>query len=132
MELRHISYFVAVAEEGRIARAAERLDMQPPPLSQQIKAMERELDVQLFHRKARGVALTDAGRSLLEDARVVLAHLDRAFETTQRIARTEMHRGHADVSLSSVCAARHSPIPAVTPGSVIFAAQALRSGGVPV
>jgi DNA-binding transcriptional LysR family regulator len=92
MELRHIRYFVAVAEEGRIASAAERLGMQQPPLSQQIKAMERELDVQLFHRRARGVELTDAGRSLLEDARVLLAHLDRAFDTTRRIARGELGR----------------------------------------
>jgi DNA-binding transcriptional LysR family regulator len=92
MELRHIRYFVAVAEEGRIAWAAERLGMQQPPLSQQIKAMERELGVQLFHRKARGVELTDAGRSLLDDARVVLAHLDRAFDTTRRIARGEQGR----------------------------------------
>jgi DNA-binding transcriptional LysR family regulator len=92
MELRHIRYFVAVAEEGRIAWAAERLGMQQPPLSQQIRAIERELAVQLFHRKARGVELTDAGRALLEDARVVLAHLDRAFETTRRIARGEQGR----------------------------------------
>jgi DNA-binding transcriptional LysR family regulator len=92
VELRHLRYFIAIAEEGHITRAAERLGMQQPPLSQQLKAMERELDVQLFRRKARGVELTDAGRALLDDARAMLAHLDRAFETTRRAARGEQGR----------------------------------------
>ncbi len=92
MDLRHLRYFIAVAEEGHITRAAERLGMQQPPLSQQIKAMERELDVQLFVRKPRGVELTEAGRALLEDARAMLAHLDRALETARRTARGEQGR----------------------------------------
>src|SRR5258705_10695680 len=92
MELRHLRYFIAVAEEGHITRAAERLDMQQPPLSQQIKAIERELDVQLFRRKARGVELTEAGRALFDDARAMLAHLNRALETTKRTARGEQGR----------------------------------------
>jgi DNA-binding transcriptional LysR family regulator len=92
MELRHLRYFIAVAEEGHITRAAERLGMQQPPLSQQIKAIERELDVQLFRRKARGVELTDAGRALLDNARVMLAHLDHTLETTRRTARGEQGR----------------------------------------
>jgi DNA-binding transcriptional LysR family regulator len=92
MELRHLRYFIAVAEEGHITRAAERLGMQQPPLSQQIQALERELGVQLLRRKPRGVELTDAGRALLEDARAILAHVEHAFATTRRTARGEQGR----------------------------------------
>jgi DNA-binding transcriptional LysR family regulator len=92
MELRHLRYFIAVAEEGHITRAAERLRMQQPPLSRQIKAIEQEMDVQLFRRKARGVELTDAGRAFLDDARAMLGHLNRALDTARRIARGEQGR----------------------------------------
>ena len=92
MDLRRLRYFVAVAEEGHITRAAERLDMQQPPLSRQIGALERELKVQLFHRLARGVELTSAGKALLVEAKAVLAHLDHAIETTRRAARGEQGR----------------------------------------
>ena len=92
MELRHLRYFIAVAEEKHITRAAERLGMQQPPLSQQIRALERELDVQLFRRKPRGVELTDAGSAFLVDARAILAHIDHAFATTKRTARGEQGR----------------------------------------
>ena len=92
MELRHLRQFVAVAEEGHITRAAERLGMQQPPLSQRIKAIEDELNVQLFLRKPRGVALTEAGRVFLERARATLAHYDGAFEATRSAARGEQGR----------------------------------------
>ncbi len=92
MELRHLRYFIAVAEEGHISRAAERLGIQQPPLSLQIKALERELDAQLFRRKARGVELTDAGRSLLEDALAIVAQFDRARDAARRAARGEQGR----------------------------------------
>jgi len=89
MEMRHLRYFIAVAEEGHITRAAERLGMQQPPLSQRIKGIERELNVQLFRRLARGVELTDAGRTFLDNARIMLAHFDHTFESTRRTARGE-------------------------------------------
>lgn len=92
MELRHLRYFIAVAEEAHITRAAERLGIQQPPLSQQIQALERELDVQLFRRKPRGVELTDAGRALLVDARAILAQVDHALAATRRTARGEQGR----------------------------------------
>jgi len=92
MELRHLRYFVAVAEEQHVTRAAERLGMQQPPLSQQIRILERELDVQLFRRLPRGVALTAAGVAFLADARAILAQLDHAVATAKRTARGEQGR----------------------------------------
>jgi DNA-binding transcriptional LysR family regulator len=92
MEMRHLRYFIAVAEEGHITRAAERLNMQQPPLSQQIHALEKELGVQLFRRKPRGVELTDGGRAFLDEARVILARVDHAVATTRRTARGEQGR----------------------------------------
>jgi DNA-binding transcriptional LysR family regulator len=106
MELRHLRYFIAVAEEGHITRAAERLGMQQPPLSQQIKALERELDVQLFHRKPRGVELTDAGRAYLDSARAILTDLDHASDTAQRTARGEQGR----ISVGYTSAAAFHPL----------------------
>ena len=105
VELWHLRYFIAVAEEGHITRAAERLGMQQPPLSQRIRAIERELDVQLFRRKARGVELTDAGRAFLTNARAVFAQLDHAFETTRRTARGEQ----GDISVGVVPTAPFHP-----------------------
>lgn len=92
MDLRHLRYFVAVAEEGHVTRAAERLGMQQPPLSQQIKALEAELEVQLFRRKPRGVELTEAGESLLADARRILGEVEAALAKAKRTARGEQGR----------------------------------------
>ena len=99
MELRHLRYFIAVAEEKHVTRAAERLGIQQPPLSQQIRALERELDVQLFRRKPRGVELTNAGSALLADARAILTHIDHAFATTKRTARGE--QGQISIGFTS-------------------------------
>lgn len=75
-----------------MTRAAERLGIQQPPLSMQIRALEQELGVQLFRRHPRGVELTDAGGAFLERARAILEQVDHAFATTRRTARGEQGR----------------------------------------
>jgi DNA-binding transcriptional LysR family regulator len=89
IDLVKLRYFVSVAEEGHITRAAERLNMQQPPLSRQVRLMERELKVQLFRRLPRGVELTSAGEALLPEAKGLLARFDRALEMTRRAGRGE-------------------------------------------
>ncbi|MGE0717526.1 MAG: LysR family transcriptional regulator [Alphaproteobacteria bacterium] len=92
MELRHLRYFIAVAEEGHVTRAAERLGIQQPPLSRQIAALERELGAVLFRRRPRGVEPTEAGRALLAEAHVILERVDHATAAVRRAARGEQGR----------------------------------------
>jgi DNA-binding transcriptional LysR family regulator len=89
VELRHLRYFVAVAEELHFGRAAERLHMAQPPLSQAIRNLEAELGVELLARTSRRVELTEAGRALLEDARALLSDFDEVLSSARRVGRGE-------------------------------------------
>ena len=102
MELRHLRYFLAVAEERHITRAAVRLGMQQPPLSQQIKALETELGVDLFIRGPRGVDLTVAGETLLAEAYAILESVDRATSRTLQAARGQVGRLSLGFTTSAV------------------------------
>lgn len=89
MELRQLKYFVAVAEELNFRRAAEKLYMQQPPLSRQIRQLETELGVELFHRTKRSVSLTKAGQAFLDEARLTLAQAQRAINAVQQAQTTD-------------------------------------------
>ena len=89
MELRHLRYFVIVAEEQNVTRAAERLHVSQPPLSRQIRDLEAELGVELFRRTAKSLALTEAGKIFLIEARVVLSQAEKAVQTVRAIGMGE-------------------------------------------
>ena len=105
MELRHLRYFVAVAEAGSVTKAAARLNMQQPPLSQQIRALEDELGVQLFDRMAKRVVLNPAGKQFLEDARRTLDSAAAAVARVRRFDRGE--QGHVATGFTSSASLHH-------------------------
>jgi len=90
MELRHIRYFLAVAEELNFTKAAARIGIGQPPLSQQIKDLEAEVGAALFRRLPHGAELTDAGRSFLDRVRAIPAQADGAISAAQQAARGEL------------------------------------------
>ena len=92
MELRHLRYFTAVAEELNFTRAAKKLRIHQPPLSSQIQQLEKELGTPLFRRLPKGVELTDAGKLLLEQAHVILKQVDDAITGVRRRGRGETGR----------------------------------------
>jgi DNA-binding transcriptional LysR family regulator len=103
MELRHLRYFAMVAETGHMTRAAARLGIQQPPLSTQIRALESALGTPLFERHPKGVALTDAGRLLLPEARRILADV-AALEARMTQAAKGL-RGTLSIGFTSSAAA---------------------------
>jgi DNA-binding transcriptional LysR family regulator len=94
IELRHLRYFVAVAEELHFSRAAHRLHVAQPPLSQQIRKLERMIGYELFARTSRSVSLTAAGEALFETARRTLRNVQRAIDETRSVGRGEVGSLH--------------------------------------
>lgn len=109
VETRLLRYFVAIAELGSVSRAAEKLFIAQPPLSAQLKQLEEQIGVMLFTRQARGVKLTLAGQSFLEDARAILSRLDQAVER----ARETQSGIHLKLRLGLVPSTTHSVLPAL-------------------
>lgn len=109
MDLRHLRYFLAVAERGHVTRAAEALGIQQPPLSQQIRALEQELGAALFRRHPKGVDLTEAGRLLKDEAAKLLA--DVAAMQARIAAFVGGERGRVKIGFTSSAAA-HAFTPA--------------------
>lgn len=107
IELRHLRYFIAVAEELSFTRAARRLHMAQPPLSTQIRRLEEELGVGLFDRSRRSVRLTAAGEALLAEARRLLIAVEQTLSSMQRIGRGEVGR----LTLGFVPSASNNVVP---------------------
>lgn len=143
MDFRQLRYFTAVAEELNFTRAAQRLHITQPPLTRQIHALERALGVELFLRKSQGVALTEAGKTLLVDARNLASLIEQSVERAQAAGRGGV--GRLDIGffgtsafelLPRVLAAYRTTYPRVKvvlhPGQTPAQVLALRQGRVAV
>jgi DNA-binding transcriptional LysR family regulator len=104
MELRHLRYFIAVAEELHFARAAAKLNIAPPTLSAQIQQLETSLGARLFTRKTRSVALTHVGKRFLDEARTALKQVEHAELVGRRAASGEM----GSIAVGYILAAAHA------------------------
>jgi DNA-binding transcriptional LysR family regulator len=109
MEIRHLRYFIAVAEELHFGRAARRLAMSQPPLSQQIKLLEEEIGVVLLKRTKRQVVLTEAGEVFLGEARKTVAQAEYAIRAAQRAARGEI----GQLAVGFVSSAVYGKVPTI-------------------
>jgi len=154
MDVRQLSYFIAVAEERHIGRAAVRLGLSEPPLARHIKALEQELGVALFVRSARGMTLTQAGETLWRDAKGMFSLMDQAAERAQRAAKgqtgrlaiglygtgvfgevprllTRFRRTHPDVDLSFHYAQTPEQVMALRQGRVLIVFERLLPSNEP-
>ena len=86
MEIRHLKYFIAIAEEGKILQAAQRLNMAQPPLSKQLMMLESELGVKLFERHPRKLVITEEGKLLYQRAKEILEFIDGSIEEVKELA----------------------------------------------
>ncbi|MCO8044336.1 LysR substrate-binding domain-containing protein [Acinetobacter bohemicus] len=111
MELRHLRYFVTVANELNFTRAAEKLNTVQPSLSQQIKDLEREVEVQLLKRNNRKVELTEAGQAFLKEALLSLEHAERAIQVARQIA----HANKDQLNIGFVPVAEMKVFPYIMP-----------------
>ena len=105
MELRHLRYFVAVAEMENVSRAALKLHVSQPALSRQIRDLEDEIGFSLLERTAKSVRLTDAGRAFLDDARALLQNADEAVTKARAVASaepTELHVGYSPTPTAEI------------------------------
>lgn len=133
MEIRHLRYFAAVAEQLHFGRAAQQLHISQPPLSQQIRSLEEEIGVQLLFRTKRRVELTEAGKVFLKEAQFILEHVNHAVQTAQRSSRGETGRLVVGFVMSASC----SVLPEILrlfrerhPGVTLVLEEATTGGGI--
>jgi DNA-binding transcriptional LysR family regulator len=118
MELRHLRYFIAVAEEQNVTHAAARLHVSQPPLTRQIQDLEHELGVKLFERTGRSIRLSVHGRAFLDEARQILGKVDDAISRVRRMdshPRGEIHLGYAPTPTQQILPSILSAVKTVAP-----------------